>query len=79
MVWRLRSTRSTPVNGVFGEGNDLMTHFDVGKFGATDSDGLGSDPASGTLLVGARTTKQIFEVTKTGSLIRIIDASGISG
>ena len=68
-----------PVNGVFGDGNDLMTHFDVGKFGPTDWEGLGSDPASGTLLVGARTTKQIFEVTKTGSLVRIIDASGISG
>ena len=23
-----------PVNGVFGDGNDQMTHFDVGKFGA---------------------------------------------
>ena len=68
-----------PVNGVFGDGNDLMTHFDVGKFGPTDWEGLGSDPVSGTLLVGARKTKQIFEITKTGSLVRIIDASGISG
>jgi hypothetical protein len=25
-----------PVNGVFGDGNDVMTHFDVGKFGPTD-------------------------------------------
>ena len=56
-----------------------MTHFDVGKFGPTDWEGLASDPASGTLLVGARKTKQIFEVTKTGSLVRTIDASGISG
>jgi hypothetical protein len=68
-----------PVNGVFGDGNDLMTHFDVGKFGPSDWEGLGSDPANGTLLVGARKTKQIFEVTKTGSLVRTIDASGISG
>ena len=68
-----------PVNGVFGDGNDTMTHFDVGKFGPSDWEGLGSDPANGTLLVGARKTKQIFEVTKTGSLVRTIDASGISG
>ena len=68
-----------PVNGVFGDGNDLMTHFDVGKFGPSDWEGLGSDLANGTLLVGARKTKQIFEVTKTGSLVRTIDASGISG
>jgi hypothetical protein len=46
-----------PVNGVFGDGNDLMTHFDVGKFGPTDWEGLGSDLASGTLLVAARKTK----------------------
>jgi hypothetical protein len=68
-----------PVNGVFGDGNDLMTHFDVGNLGPMDWEGLGSDLASGTLLVGARTTKQIYEVNKSGSLVRIIDASGISG
>jgi len=68
-----------PVNGVFGDGNDVVTHFDVGKFGPSDWEGLGSDPATGNLLVGARKTKQIYEVTKSGSLVRIIDASGISG
>ena len=67
-----------PVNGVFGDGNDLMTHFDIGLLGPTDFEGLGSDPSRGTLLVGARTTKQIFELTKTGTLVRIIDLSGIS-
>jgi hypothetical protein len=68
-----------PVNGAFGDGNDVMKHFDVGKFGPSDWEGLSSDPANGTLLVGARKTKQIFEVTKTGSLVRTIDASGITG
>ncbi len=68
-----------PVDGVFGDANDVMTHFDVGKFGPSDWEGLGSDLASGTLLVGARKEKKIYEVTKSGSLVRIIDASGISG
>ena len=68
-----------PVNGVFGDGNDVMKHFDIGKFGPSDWEGLGSDPANGTLLVGARKTRQIYEITKSGSLVRIIDASGISG
>ncbi len=68
-----------PVNGVFGDGNDVMTHFDVGQFGPTDWEGLGSDPTTGNLLVGARATKQIYEVTKGGSLVRIIDLSGITG
>lgn len=68
-----------PVDGTFGNANDVMTHFDVGKFGPKDWEGLGSDPAHGTLLVGARKARKIYEVTKTGSLVRIIDASHISG
>jgi hypothetical protein len=68
-----------PVNEVFGDGNDVVRHFDVGRFGPQDWEGLASDPARGTLLVGARKTKQIYEVTKSGSLVRIISATGISG
>ncbi len=68
-----------PVDGIFGNGNDTMTHFDVGQFGPADWEGLGSDPARNTLLVGARTTKQIYEITKSDSLVRIIDLSGIAG
>jgi Putative Ig domain len=56
-----------------------MRHFDVGQFGPADWEGLGSDPSTGNLLVGARTQKRIYEVTTSGSLVRIIDASGISG
>ena len=68
-----------PVNGVFGDGNDVVTHFDVGRYGATDIEGLGSDPARNTLLVGNRPTEMIYEVTKAGALVRTIDASGIPG
>jgi hypothetical protein len=71
--------RIDPVNGVFGDGNDVMTHFDVGAYGASDPEGLGSDPRRGTLLVGDRRGRRIYEVTKTGALVRIIDASGIPG
>lgn len=67
-----------PVNGIFGDGNDVMSHFDVGQFGPADWEGLGSDPATGNLLVGARTQKQIYEVTTSGSLVRVINAS-VSG
>ncbi len=67
-----------PVDGVFGNGNDTMTHFDVGYLGPSDWEGLGSNPLTGNLLVGARTTKQIFEITKTGALVRTIDLSALS-
>ena len=68
-----------PVDGVFGNANDIMTHFDVAKDGLVDSEGLSSDPTRGTLLVGDRVRRQIFEYTKGGTLLRIMDASQIPG
>lgn len=71
--------RIDPTNGTFGDGDDVVTHFDVGWLGPKDFEGLASDPSRGTLLVGARATKQIFELTPTGGLVRVIDLSGITG
>jgi sugar lactone lactonase YvrE len=69
-----------PVDGIFGNGNDTMTHFDMGQYGPTDIEGLSSDPAHNTLLVGGRTTKKIYEVTKDGSaLVQTIDAASTPG
>jgi hypothetical protein len=68
------------VDGIFGNGNDaLVNQFDVGQYGPTDIEGLGQDAAHGTLLVGGRATKRIYEVTKTGALVTVIDATGIAG
>ena len=71
--------RVDPVDGVYGNGNDVMTHFDISHLGPTDFEGLTSNPDRGTLLVGARSAKRIFEITKDGSLLREISVSGISG
>jgi hypothetical protein len=71
--------RIDPANGVFGDGDDVVTHFDVGQYGALDVEGLGSDPGSGNLLVGDRRTRQIYEVTTDGALVGIIDAAAVSG
>jgi len=71
--------RVNPVDGVFGNGNDTATSFDISHLGPTDFEGLASNPAQGTLFVGARATKDIFEITHDGTLVRTIDASGISG
>jgi uncharacterized protein YjiK len=67
-----------PVNGAFGDGNDVITHFDVEQYGALDPEGIGSDPARDSLLVADRTTRRIYEVTRGGSLLRIIDLSAIA-
>jgi hypothetical protein len=70
-----------PVNGVFGDGNDVATHFDVGKFGPTDFEGLAMDPVTGNLYVGQRDktsgAQAIFEVTPTGDLVRTISVYGL--
>jgi len=71
--------RIDPVDGVFANGNDVMTHFDISHLGPSDFEGLASAPGRGTLYVGARSTKQIFEIGLTGSLIRTISLSGITG
>jgi hypothetical protein len=69
-----------PKNGTFGDGDDVVTHFDVGVYGPTDVEGLSLDPSRGTLLVGVRSPDAlILEVTKTGDLVRTIDPSGIAG
>ena len=67
-----------PVNGTFGDGNDVITHFDVERYGALDPEGIGSDPARDSLLVADRSTRRIYEVTRSGSLLRIIDLSAIA-
>lgn len=71
--------RIDPVDGVFGNGNDVMTHFDISHLGPTDFEGLASNPARGTLFVGARSAKRIFEITKDGTVLREVSVSGISG
>lgn len=68
-----------PVNGVFGDGNDSVSHFDVGQYGARDTEALAWHPTRNTLLVGDRPSRLIYEVTKNGDLVRIIDASGTAG
>ena len=72
-VWDLN-----PVDGIFGNGNDTASHFDVAVHGGRDSEGLGYDPVRNTILVMDRTTKRIYEVTAAGALVRTINASGIT-
>jgi len=61
-----------PVNGVFGDGNDVTTHFDVGKYGIRNCEGIGSDPQRRTLLVMDDYDPKIFELTRSGQLLRVI-------
>jgi hypothetical protein len=66
-----------PVNGVFGDGDDSVTHFDLAQYGARDAEGVGIDPQRNLLLVIDPRTSSIYELTKAGGLVRVVDCRGI--
>lgn len=68
-----------PVNGVFGDGDDSVTRFDVGTHGVQNIEGLGSERGRGTLLVVADRERKILEITRTGGLVRVISLATIPG
>ena len=67
-----------PVDGVLGNGDDVVTHFDVGVLGFNDTEALAYDQFRNTLLVGAN-NDLIYEITLAGGLIRTINAHDIPG
>ena len=69
--------RVNPVNGVFGDGNDVVSHFDVARHGLGDPEGLGIDPNRNRLLAIDPTTGAIYELGKGGNLIRTLRLSAI--
>jgi hypothetical protein len=70
--------RVNPVNGVFGDANDIVTHFDVAQYGAGDCEGLGIDSARNTLLcVDPSTPDNIWEVDKSGNLLRRLSMAAL--
>ena len=71
--------RVNPVDGLFGNGNDTVTHFDIGHLGATDFEGMARDPSRGTLYVGTRTTRQVFEIGLDGTHLRTINIPSATG
>ena len=68
-----------PVDGFFGDSNDVVTSFDIGFLGANDFEGLAYNQARNTLLVGARSGDFIAEITLTGTLVRTIDSGSVAG
>jgi len=67
-----------PVNGVFGDAGDVVTHFDIGAAGPRDCEGVAFDPVRDTLLAVDPATKRIYEFTKAGALTRTIALAAIT-
>jgi sugar lactone lactonase YvrE len=66
-----------PVNGVFADGDDVVSSFDVAQYGIRNCEGIGYDRERRTLLVVDDYQSKIFELTTGGSLVRIINLTTI--
>lgn len=66
-----------PVNGTFGDGNDVVTHFDLARYGLRDCEGLGMDRGRNTLLAVDERTNAIYELSTSGNLVRTLSLSAI--
>ena len=70
---------SAGTDGVFATADDTVSSFDTAVLGTGDPEGLGLDTDRGVLLITDRVTDSIFEVSKDGVLLRIIDVKSING
>ncbi len=66
-----------PVNGTFGDANDLVTHFDLARYGVRDCEGLGLDASRNALLAVDWTTDAIYELSMGGEHLRTFSLSAI--
>jgi hypothetical protein len=66
------------VNGVFGDGNDTATHFDVQIHGATDPEGIDWDPTRQLLVIADQGTSRLMEIDMaTNTLVRTITLTNV--
>ena len=67
-----------PINGTFGDGDDVVTHFDLARYGARDCEGLGLNRrGTDKLLAVDWQTKTIYELGMGGGLLRKLRLSAI--
>ena len=60
-------------NGTFGDADDAWSQFDVEQYGASDPEGIGYRPITGTLLVADQQSHALYELTTAGALLHIFD------
>jgi DNA-binding beta-propeller fold protein YncE len=67
-----------PVNGRFGDGNDVVTHFDLARYGLRDCEGLGINrQGRNKLLAVDWRTHAIYKFSMGGRLLRTLSLSAI--
>jgi DNA-binding beta-propeller fold protein YncE len=74
-VWRV----DPGPNRTFGNRDDVVSHFDVKRFGAGDPEGIAHVAFRDNLLVIDDDAESVYEVTTGGALVRTIDLSDVPG
>jgi SdiA-regulated len=64
-----------PVDGVFGNGNDNVQHFDTAVFGVNDPESVEFDPATRTLFTVGTAGRKVVQLSTAGALLSTIDIS----
>jgi len=68
-VHRVSAGQNGLFDGVPPTGDDVATEFDVQRYGAEDPEGIGYDPARGTLMVVDSTSDSVYELNRELMLI----------
>ena len=69
--------RVSPVDGVYGNGNDQVQHFDTSALGVTDPESVEFDPGTGHLFTIGAGGDRIVEATTSGAMVSEIDTSQV--
>jgi uncharacterized repeat protein (TIGR01451 family) len=62
-------------DAIFGNGNDVVTHFDTESLEITDPEGITFDSDNGFLYIVGSPRTFLWQTTTDGTLVRIIDIS----
>ena len=74
-VYRWAPGPDKKFDGVAPAGDDVVSHFDVGQYGAGDPEGIFYDHTSRSLFVADHTSHKIYQLSTDGQLMNTIDIS----
>jgi len=78
-VWQISAGQNQRFDGVPPTGDDVVSHFDIGVYGAGDPEGIHYSPDRGTLFVVDSTSHRVYELTTAGDLVNSVDITAAGG
>jgi uncharacterized repeat protein (TIGR01451 family) len=78
-VWQISPGPNQKFDGVPPTGDDVVSHFDIGQFGAGDPEGICYSADRGTLFVVDSVSHAVYELTTAGELVNAVDITAAGG